>query len=42
MTCRYSVNNKEVVEARYKNNRDIDSADENIIYYINDFISDNI
>ena len=42
MTCRYSVNNKEVVEARYKNNRDIDSADENIIYYINDFINDNI
>ena len=42
ITCRYSVNNKEVVEARYKNNRDIDSADENIIYYINDFINDNI
>ena len=42
ITCRYSVNNKEVVEARYKNNRDIDSADEIIIYYINDFINDNI
>ena len=42
ITCRYSVNNKEVVEARYKNNRDIDSADENIIYGINDFINDNL
>ena len=42
ITCRYSVNNKEVVEARYKNNRDIDSADGIIIYYINDFINDNI
>ena len=42
ITCRYSVDNKEVVEARYKNNHDIDSADENIIYYINDFINDNI
>ena len=42
ITCRYSVDDKEVVEARYKNNRDIDSADEKIIYYINDFINDNI
>lgn len=42
ITCRYSVNNKEVVEARYKNNRDIDSADEEIVYNINDFINDNI
>ena len=42
ITCRYSVDNKEVVEARYKNNRDINSADENIIYCINDFINDNL
>lgn len=42
ITCRYSVDNKEVVEARYKNNRNIDSADEKIIYYINDFINNNI
>ena len=42
ITCRYSVNDKEVVEARYKNNRDIDSADEEIVYNINDFINDNI
>lgn len=42
ITCRYSVDNKEVVEARYKNNRNIDSADEKIVYYINDFINDNI
>lgn len=42
ITCRYSVDNKEVVEARYKNNRDIDSADEEIVYNINDFINDNI
>lgn len=42
MTCRYSVNNKEVVEAKYKNNRDIDSTDEKIVYNINDFINDNL
>ena len=42
ITCRYSIDDKEVVEARYKNNRDIDSADEKIIYYINNFINDNI
>ena len=42
ITCRYSVNNKEVVEARYKNNRDIDSTDEKIVYNINDFINDNL
>lgn len=42
ITCRYSIDNKEVVEARYKNNRNIDSADEKIVYYINDFINDNI
>ena len=42
ITCRYSVNDKAVVEARYKNNRNIDSVDKNIIYYINDFINDNI
>ena len=42
ITCRYSVNNKEVVEARYKNNRDIDSADKEIVYNINNFINDNI
>ena len=42
ITCRYSVNNKEVVEARYKNNRDIDSADKEIVYNINNFINDNL
>ena len=42
ITCRYCVNNKEVEEARYKNNRNIDSADEKIVYYINDFINNNI
>ena len=42
ITCRYSVDSKEVVEARYKNNRNIDSADEEIVYYINDFINNNI
>ena len=42
ITCRYCVGNKEVEEARYKNNRNIDSADEKIVYYINDFINNNI
>ena len=42
ITCRYCVDDKEVVEARYKNNRDIDSADEKIVYRINNFINDNI
>ena len=42
ITCRYCVDNKEVEEARYKNNRNIDSADEKIVYYINDFINNNI
>lgn len=42
MTCRYCVDNKKVEEARYKNNRNIDNADEKIVYYINDFINDNI
>lgn len=42
ITCRYSIDDKEVEEARYKNNRDVDSADEKIIYHINDFINDNI
>jgi hypothetical protein len=42
MTCRYYVDTKEVIEAKYKNNRDIDSTDEKIIYYINNFINDNI
>nr|DAI81303.1 MAG TPA: PcfJ like protein [Caudoviricetes sp.] len=43
ITCRYSIDDKEVVEARYKNNCDIDSVDEKIIYYyINNFINDNI
>lgn len=42
ITCRYSVGNKAIEEARYKNNRNIYSADKNIIYYINDFINDNI
>ena len=42
ITCRYCVDTKEVVEAKYKNNRDIDSADEKIVHYINVFINDNI
>ena len=42
ITCRYYVDTKEVIEAKYKNNRDIDSADEEIVNYINDFINDNI
>ena len=42
ITCRYSVDDKEVVEARYKNNRDIDGIDEEIVYRINGFINDNI
>ena len=42
ITCRYCVDTKEIEEARYKNNRDIDSADEKIVYYINDFINDNL
>ena len=42
ITCRYCVNNKEVEEARYKNNRDIDSADEKIVYRIDNFINDNL
>ena len=42
ITCRYCVDNKKVEEARYKNNRNIDNADEKIVYYINDFINDNI
>lgn len=42
ITCRYFVDNKKVVEARYKNNHDIDSADEDIVYRINDFINDNL
>lgn len=42
ITCRYCVVTKEVEEARYKNNRDVDSADEEIIYHINDFINDNL
>lgn len=42
ITCRYYVDTKEVIEARYKNNRDIDSADEEIVNYINDFINDNL
>ncbi len=42
ITCRYCVVTKEVEEARYKNNRDVDSADEEIVYHINDFINDNL
>lgn len=42
ITCRYCVDNKKVEEARYKNNRNIDSADEKIVYNINDFINDNL
>lgn len=42
ITCRYRVDTKEIEEARYKNNRDVDSADEEIIYHINDFINDNL
>lgn len=42
ITCRYYVDTKEVIEAKYKNNRDIDSADEKIVNYINVFINDNI
>lgn len=42
ITCRYCVDTKEIEEARYKNNRDIDSADEEIVYNINDFINDNL
>ena len=42
ITCRYCVDTKEIEEARDKNNCDIDSADEIIIYYINNFINDNI
>lgn len=42
ITCRYCVVAKEVEEARYKNNRDVDSTDEEIVYHINDFINDNL
>lgn len=42
ITCRYCVDNKKVEEARYKNNRNIDSTDEEIVYNINDFINDNL
>lgn len=42
ITCRYCVVTKEVEEARYKNNRDVNSADEEIVYHINDFINDNL
>lgn len=42
ITCRYNVLTKEIEEARYKNNRDVDSADEEIVYNINDFINDNL
>lgn len=42
ITCRYCVVTKEVEEARYKNNRDVDSIDEEIVYHINDFINDNL
>ena len=42
ITCRYFVDNKKVVEARYKNNHDIDSADEKIVHYINNFINNNL
>lgn len=42
ITCRYNVLTKEIEEARYKNNRDIDSTDEEIVYHINDFINDNL
>lgn len=42
ITCRYRVDNKEVEEARYKNNRAINSTDKEIVYRINDFINDNI
>lgn len=42
ITCRYCVVTKKIEEAKYKNNRNVDSADEEIIYHINDFINDNL
>lgn len=42
ITCRYRVVTKAIEEARYKNNHNVDSADEEIIYHINDFINDNL
>lgn len=42
MTCRYCVDSKEVEEARYKNNRELNSTDVEIVDRINDFINNNI
>lgn len=42
ITCRYRIDSKEVEEARYKNNREINSTDVEIVNRINDFINDNL
>lgn len=42
ITCRYDIDEQDIVECKYKNNCDIDGADEEIIDRINDFINDNI
>lgn len=42
ITCRYRIDSKEVEEARYKNNREINSTDVEIVDRINDFINDNL
>lgn len=42
ITCRYNIDKQDIVECKYKNNCDIDGADEEIIDRINDFINDNL